>query len=455
MNLFLLRFFVVSVLLNHQTCYGDEKKSLQLRREPPTTDSSDIYHRPGTNSEDTIPRRNHKVRSVKNRRNNQLQKRQNYSMFKERSMKIKSSNKKHLKKNGKSSCYNTRYLYSTTSGKSWKAELINAAKRYCKGNSIVITAGDWSYRAVILNWIAHANHIGVTEYIVLCYGEKMFNLVGPWSQGGHGILVEGCTDLLEFMLMKVVTIYYLNSVGYTVTWSDSDCMWLRPFLGPWIMDNKMKADIIGQKGLHPTKISGVTGTVLCTGLFTVFPNSRTVSFFSKLIDIVYSYSTESDQNFINSYLLAAGSYDFSEKVIYNEHIENSQNLPILQIPVYSRDYKSVQTVLNFEKNANTSKQAFKTSRTFLFYNRPYVEETSPRLAFLPLTYFPRAKSSEEWQSVKKNNPKIWHSRSEKTGRSKLDTMNNDSVFVLNNHWRSIKSIADLNNYVIEAVFTDL
>jgi hypothetical protein len=311
-------------------------------------------------------------------------------------------------------CYNQKYKQGTKNGTKWKNELVAAAKIWSRNNSIVLTGGDWAYRATVLNWMAHAENIGMTEYIVLCYGTDMLQLVGSWEDGGHGILVVGCFRIIEFMFMKLVGLFHLHSSKYIVTWSDCDALWLRPFMDDWILPYQHKVDILAQKALHPAIISNKTGSVVCTGLFTVFPSVQSKTLMSGLIRTVRRFAISSDQLLVNNYLKSQGSFKFDGKVEYND-IDAEQ---VVALPNYTNSKKLVAKV-----------------------------------GFLPFGLFPRSRSIVEWGRVQKHNPALWHSKTDKLGQSKIDGMKNASVFALQAGWERLRNASQVSAFVDTSVLT--
>jgi hypothetical protein len=300
-------------------------------------------------------------------------------------------------------CYNQLYLPNSSTGMKWQKEITAAARKLSVNNSIVITGGNWAYRGTVLNWIAHASNIGLTEYIVLCYGADMLQLVGSWEKGGHGILVN-CVKVMEFQFMKIVALYHLNFANFIVTWSDSDALWIRPFMNEWILPHQHEVDFIGQKGTHPKKISKLSGSTICTGLYTVFPSNRTRVLMSKLVIRLRTYTASSDQMLVNHELNEEGSFDFRTKVSHTTD-------------------KGVQQI------------------KFPSYNN--VSSDAPRLGFLPHGIFPRSEDMNAWVEGLKQNPVLWHSRSARTGGSKTDGMMNCSLFVLKKGWEEVANASEV------------
>jgi hypothetical protein len=311
-------------------------------------------------------------------------------------------------------CYNRKYKMSSLTGIEWEKELIAAASKLSRNNSIVVTGGDWAYRATVLNWMAHADNIGMTEYIVLCYGTDMLQLVGSWEDGGHGILVSSCTQVFEFMYMKLVGLYHLHTAKYIVTWSDCDALWLRPFMDEWILPYKDKVDFLSQKALYPGSISRKTGSVICTGLFTVFPTPRANKVMQRIAQVVPKYRGVSDQSLVNKYLNELGAFAFTKKVVLFDDIDSEQ---LVVIPKYTNS-------------------------------------RSPKLGFLPFGLFPRSRTKVEWARVQDLNPALWHGYLDKVGQSKVDGMKSSSVFALKDGWEQLTNASAVPAFFDKSVLTN-
>ena len=303
-------------------------------------------------------------------------------------------------------CYNERYTFTSHTGNEWRAELNMAARKFSRNNSIVLTGGDWAYRANVLNWIAHAENIGMTEYLVLCYGERMYNLVGSWEEGGHGILVKDCSRVIEYMFMKIMGMSALHDEGYIVTWSDCDALWLKPFMDTWILPYGDRVDIMGQKGLYPSQTSAKAGSVICTGLFTVFPSPRSSRAMDLFLNDLHSSTQASDQYVVNINLGHLGAYNFNGKVVFDDEDMDQ----VVFIPQYR----------------NTS---------------------GPTLGFLPSGVFPRSRSEREWVYVQKHDPALWHSKTPKQGKSKVDRMKSEYVFALKRGWETLVNSSQVSSFI--------
>ena len=313
----------------------------------------------------------------------------------------------------KNNCYNVRYKEGSRTGNMWRSDLLEAAKNLSKNNSIVLTGGNWAYRGTVLNWIAHAENIGMTQYIVLCYGYDMLQLVGSWQDGGHGILVKDCVKLIEFMFMKLTALLSLNDRGFIVTWSDADALWLRPFMDEWILPFKDKVDMLSQRAQHPISIAMIGGSSICTGLFTMFPSKQSSRARKIMSKSMRQFGTSDDQLFVNKCMFTQKAFSFDK--------------PVLSDDVGLRQAVAVPTYTN--------------------------TMPCPHLAFYPTGLFPRSRTDDEWARVlHHHDPMLWHSMSDKIGQSKVDSMKNQSVFVLKNGWENITLAAQFPQVINRTAF---
>lgn len=162
-------------------------------------------------------------------------------------------------------------------------EMLAAAKRLAaKAASgpkhIIVTMSDWIYRPMLLNWMAHMNNLDVLEYLVLCLDKMTYDLVGPWFEGGNGILVPECHERVEIFRFRHILVQTLLKDNFIVILVDSDCVWLKNAL-PWILSLAGSADIVAQMGFAPNSTFMRRGVTACAGFLTVLPTTRTLHFY--------------------------------------------------------------------------------------------------------------------------------------------------------------------------------
>jgi hypothetical protein len=229
---------------------------------------------------------------------------------------------------------------------------LNTITQEKESKFIILTAGGWSYRIVVMNWIRSMESLGIDSYVVMCYDQRLLNYIGP----KHGILirnranfkyttqgkVEGAiegkrsrhastgswfTDLAAFnvmMLAKYDAIYHiLSQLHMTVVWSDADCILLKSCALDYLLSAPSHVDIVGQRGTSPKILSDLTGACLCTGFFMVRPSVRSVSLMNAmrmtlLRRLAAGKQTEEDQTMMNELLYTLNGF-FDRRINYTEN----------------------------------------------------------------------------------------------------------------------------------------
>lgn len=74
-------------------------------------------------------------------------------------------------------------------------------------DSIVLTGGSFGYRVALLNWIESVHKRGIRNYIVLCFDELTYNLVGS----RHGVLI---TNSLNYSINSLPMISNQTEAAY-------------------------------------------------------------------------------------------------------------------------------------------------------------------------------------------------------------------------------------------------
>lgn len=55
-----------------------------------------------------------------------------------------------------------------------------------KKDPIIMTAGSWDYAKVLINWVKHVKALKFNNFLVLCFDQLTFDLIGP----NHGVLID-------------------------------------------------------------------------------------------------------------------------------------------------------------------------------------------------------------------------------------------------------------------------
>ena len=308
------------------------------------------------------------------------------------------------------------------SSPSFVSQLATIASAYARRSGdmkyMMVTSSDWIYRGVLINWMSALARMGVSEYLVLCFGQRIYRLVGgDAASGGHGVLITGWGTVNNMFHTRHRVANVLLRLGYTVTLIDSDAVLLKPSLfSTWVAPFEGKADIIAQMGRHPSTLAERNGAAVCAGFLTVYPTRKSILFYDYLFAFTRNSTIQlDDQKAINLALEASGAFHFPRKV---QFVTNKS----------SELYGKVTLASSGDK------------------------EELLRLGFYPSAQFPRAEIDDKTWSVyaTEHQPLIWHLLTKKSGNDKVYTMQYfQGVYVLdeNEKWRELISFPQLKEYL--------
>lgn len=152
-------------------------------------------------------------------------------------------------------------------------QLLNLAYNVHAGRLVVVTTGSTSALSLVLNWVTHAQRVGVTNALVLCMDRALHRRLTALGTAGFddsGNMARwNQTHIMRPMqrifLERFVAITTLIIGGYDVVHSDADCIFLRdprPFLMALPADVHMAA----QRDLYPElMLEAMGGYAACMG----------------------------------------------------------------------------------------------------------------------------------------------------------------------------------------------
>jgi hypothetical protein len=302
-------------------------------------------------------------------------------------------------------CFNT--LTSGDVRNPFLAELLEAAEsKQGVDKRIILTGGDGNYRGVVMNWMALMDNINVRDYIVLCFNKTLFDVVGSWKEGGHGVMVSGCISFQEMAFMKFIAMNVLVRAGYVTTWTDCDCLWLKDFFPQWIDPYASKVDMIGQRGNYPKRFVKLIGVAVCTGLLTFFPTANTLRIFDEVMALIPTFNVSNcDQLLLNTALQNLGTFNIPKLM------PNGSNLDI-----------TVSSIPN-----------------------------APVIAFLPFIPFMRSSNLGMWMKLAAgkggSSMCIWHLQTPKYSEAKLERIDSVYLLALAPNWTNVRTRSDYSTVV--------
>lgn len=256
------------------------------------------------------------------------------------------------------------------------------------------------------------------------------------------------------MIIKHAAILMLLKAGFSVVWSDVDCVWLRPCaltqLQQLIRNNattasRLAVDIAGQQGMFPYEMSSVIGTALCTGFFLVNPTPLAQQLIEAVkMRLIYSIGMsmgKGDQKTMNAVLFEVG--DLRK---YNKNGNHGANRNETNKQLYLHMHLKLASTSLFRGGSGNTAPVFKDST-----NMSDLRNSGHNfvVAFLPYALFPRGdartdkqqtmnkteltlaivqRNIDEWAAYREN-ACIWHMYSSKSGQVKVNSMQRDGVLV--------------------------
>ena len=130
------------------------------------------------------------------------------------------------------------------------------------------------------------------------------------------------SHFFAMMVAKYEAIRELTAQGFSVIWSDTDALWLRPCAYQQLLGLMSRspqgtlADMAGQRGRQPVAISDLVGSCLCTGLFLTNPTSASSEVLAEVIDdivemtYVTTFEKRDDQALLNDIIYQRGGLYF-------------------------------------------------------------------------------------------------------------------------------------------------
>jgi hypothetical protein len=278
-------------------------------------------------------------------------------------------------------------------------------------------------------------------------------------------LTPKLVELIRFnvmMLAKYDAIATLlqSSLHVPVIWSDADAVITSPCALDYFLSSPAHVDVVGQRGQSPLAISSATGACLCSGFFMVRPTPGGIALIrtTKSALLTKMSSGDDDQTILNEVLNSWHGF-FDRKISFfnsDGYVDYSNNtrhdrsitlglLPYKQFPrgvhMFLRASKLRQkyqyyidhpgsrmsgVVFNFHDVLSHSTGAEREDLMLLDY---IMDQNNGRIPADSVRH------AAEWQRLK-THACVWHRLSKKTGRSKLETMMTDGVWLLNTTGRN-------------------
>jgi hypothetical protein len=304
--------------------------------------------------------------------------------------------------------------------------------------TLIVTSSDAQYRGILLNWMYSMKLLDIQEYLILCFDQKTFDLVGDWNDHyGHGILIQDCQSKNQKFEIRHQIANIILQNNDTVILSDCDSLWLQDFRSQWIQPFRRQVDLIAQIGTHPIDVSKRYGYAVCAGLMVLFPTHNTIRFYQKLLERFHEFELSSeeidDQSLINHLLESFHTLQpFDSKINHLPSISEMES--------------------SYRRNNGTLPPLHHPRDPFL--HLPNSSSSNLQLGLFPFNSFPRILPSSDrlalqhyYRYFSQYCPSVWHLKPPFPHPSAhIYQLQQSKLFQLDSKWKDIKSFPQVQKY---------
>jgi len=138
---------------------------------------------------------------------------------------------------------------------STEEEIVNLGRAHYD-NFVIVTAANYAYRDILVNWMASVQKLRIDNYVVLCLDDQLALFMdrigrpcihGPSQGPGH------------IWLTRFQTARILLDGGMNVLMSDTDAIWLKD------PTDLLQGDIVASRGNMPEDVASRYGATACMG----------------------------------------------------------------------------------------------------------------------------------------------------------------------------------------------
>lgn len=229
------------------------------------------------------------------------------------------------------------------------------------------------------------------------------------------------------------------SLPFHVTWSDSDCLWLRRSYLSWLDEQMHLAPraltLLAQRGMDARhRVVQSVGCLASNGLYTLFPTAGAEQLMAEAEHAMFSSAALDDQLIFNDVLDAGGAFDFPQRRL--PYMLSGRDAPI-DFSVEASRYRI--GLLNYEEFPRGAK-----------LRRP---SSDRGLSFWTGAAAAGEGTSQEWRRIylcdPARRPLVWHLQAPKNGTVKQRAMAADGVWALSGDWAGIRTRAALEGYLAQ------
>ncbi|OSX79189.1 hypothetical protein BU14_0084s0003 [Porphyra umbilicalis] len=171
-------------------------------------------------------------------------------------------------------------------------------------NTVVLSALNYGYRAIMMNWVCNMRHLGVTNFVIAALDPRLYRYAYKRGlpvyyettifKGLDSKLVEdadyGTDQFKQLTKMKSRVVLRLLKSGYNVLWTDCDIVWFR---NPLSYLHAQHADLVVQSNARDDEAANGKRRIN-SGFYLAHANPPTIQLFEEIVKYA-SRSTMSEQ----------------------------------------------------------------------------------------------------------------------------------------------------------------
>jgi len=171
-------------------------------------------------------------------------------------------------------------------------------------NTVVLSALNYGYRAIMMNWVCNMRHLGVTNFVIAALDPRLYRYAYKRGlpvyyettifKGLDSKLVEdadyGSDQFKQLTKMKSRVVLRLLKSGYNVLWTDCDIVWFR---NPLSYMHAQHADLVIQSNAPDSEAANGKRRIN-SGFYLAHANPPTIQLFEEIVKYA-SRSTMSEQ----------------------------------------------------------------------------------------------------------------------------------------------------------------
>jgi hypothetical protein len=131
-------------------------------------------------------------------------------------------------------------------------EIVNLGRTY-HDNFVIVTAADYAFRGILVNWMARMHELRLDNYLVLCLDDELALFM---DQIGRPCIHNNIGQK-DIWLIRFQTAATLLDGGMNVLMSDTDAIWLKD------PTDLLQGDIVASRGNMPEDVVSKFGATAC------------------------------------------------------------------------------------------------------------------------------------------------------------------------------------------------